>query len=118
YLSLVGVRQVLKTVKNVNALLHHPVQIWGVLPTFFDARAKIAREAVSTLRGHFGERCLPPIRAAIKIKEAPAQGQTIFEYAAGTNAADDYLVVVDRILGIPSARNSETPARTEMVASA
>jgi len=98
YLSLVGVRQVIKTVKNVNALLHHPVQIWGVLPTFYDARAKICREAVTTLKSHFGERCLPPIRAAMKVKEAPAQGQTIFEYAAGTHAADDYQVVVDTIL--------------------
>jgi chromosome partitioning protein len=92
------VRQVIKTVKNVNALLHHPVQIWGVLPTFFDGRAKIAREAVSTLKQHFGDRCLPPIRQAIKVKEAPAQGQTIFEYAAGTSAADDYMAVVDRIV--------------------
>ncbi|MEO7111854.1 MAG: AAA family ATPase, partial [Polyangiaceae bacterium] len=33
FLSLVGVRQVIKTVKNVNQLLHHPVQIFGVLPT-------------------------------------------------------------------------------------
>jgi chromosome partitioning protein len=98
YLSLVGVRQVIKTVKNVNALLHHPVQIWGVLPTFYDSRAKIAREAVSTLTSHFGDRCLAPIRQAIKVKEAPAQGQTIFEYAAGSNAAEDYLVVVDTIL--------------------
>ncbi|WP_438020280.1 ParA family protein [Sorangium sp. So ce315] len=98
YLSLVGVRQVIKTVKNVNTLLHHPVQIWGVLPTFFDGRAKIAREAVSTMTQHFGERCLPPIRQAIKVKEAPAQGQTIFEYAPGTPAADDYLAVVDRII--------------------
>lgn len=98
YLSLVGVRQVIKTVKNVNALLHHPVQIWGVLPTFYDARAKICREAVTTLKSHFGDRCLPPIRAAMKVKEAPAQGQTIFEYASGTNAADDYQVVVDTIL--------------------
>jgi chromosome partitioning protein len=98
YLSLVGVRQVIKTVKSVNSLLHHPVQIWGVLPTFFDARAKICHEAVNTLKSHFGERCLPPIRAAIKVKEAPAQGQTIFEYAAGTTAADDYGVVVDRII--------------------
>nr|WP_240806692.1 ParA family protein [Polyangium spumosum] len=98
YLSLVGVRQVIKTVKNVNALLHHPVQIWGVLPTFFDSRAKICREAVTTLKQHFGERCLPPVRAAIKVKEAPAQGQTIFEYAAGTPAAEDYGVVVDRII--------------------
>ena len=98
YLSLVGVRQVIKTVKNVNSLLHHPVQIWGVLPTFYDARAKICREAVSTLKSHFGDRCLPPVRAAIKVKEAPAQGQTIFEYAAGTTAADDYATVVDMII--------------------
>jgi len=98
YLSLVGVRQVIKTVKNVNALLHHPVSIWGVLPTFYDARAKICREAVTTLKQHFGERCLAPVRAAIKVKEAPAQGQTIFEYAEESNAAEDYAAVVQTIL--------------------
>lgn len=112
YLSLVGVRQVIKTVKNVNALLHHPVQIWGVLPTFYDARAKICREAVTTLKSHFGDRCLPPIRAAMKVKEAPAQGQTIFEYAAGTHAADDYQVVVDTIVASreATAGGKATPA--------
>ena len=46
-------------------------------------RARICREAVGTMQDHFGERCLPPIRAAMKVKEAPAQGQTIFEYARG-----------------------------------
>jgi chromosome partitioning protein len=74
------------------------VQIWGVLPTFYDARAKICREAVATLKQHFGERCLPPVRAAIKVKEAPAQGQTIFEYAEDSNAAEDYAAVVQQIL--------------------
>ncbi len=98
YLSLVGVRQVIKTVKNVNSLLHHPVQIWGVLPTFYDSRAKICREAITTLKSHFGDRCLPPIRAAIKVKEAPAQGQSIFEYAADSNAAEDYASVVETII--------------------
>jgi chromosome partitioning protein len=113
YLSLVGVRQVLKTVKNVNSLLHHPVQIWGVLPTFFDGRAKICNEAVATLKDHFGDKCLPPIRAAIKVKEAPSVGQTIFEYATGSNAAEDYGVIVDRILGIATA----APAHETMHAS-
>jgi len=98
YLSLVGVRQVIKTVKNVNQLLHHPVRIWGVLPTFYDARARICREALATMEQHFGDRCLPPVRAAMKVKEAPAQGQTIFEHAAGTNAAEDYMRVVERVL--------------------
>ncbi|MEZ4314139.1 MAG: AAA family ATPase [Polyangiaceae bacterium] len=109
YLSLVGVRQVLKTVKNVNALLHHPVQIWGVLPTFFDGRAKICNEAVATLKDHFGDKCLPPIRAAIKVKEAPSVGQTIFEYAQGSNAAEDYGVIVDRIV-LEADAEAEPPA--------
>ncbi|MBI5531076.1 MAG: ParA family protein [Deltaproteobacteria bacterium] len=98
FLSLAGVRQVLKTVRNVNQLLHHPVRIWGVLPTFYDARANICRNAVETLQQHFGERCLPPIRQAIKVKEAPSEGKTIFEYAPGSAPADDYRTVVDRIV--------------------
>jgi chromosome partitioning protein len=95
FLSLVGVRQVVKTVKNVNALLHHPVQIHGVLPTFYDARARICRDALDALKDHFGDRVLPPIRSATRLKEAPAQGKTIFEMAPESNAAEDYLRIVD-----------------------
>jgi chromosome partitioning protein len=95
FLSLVGVRQVVKTVKNVNALLHHPVQIHGVLPTFYDARARICRDALDALKNHFGDRVLPPIRSATRLKEAPAQGKTIFEMAPESNAAEDYQRIVD-----------------------
>ncbi len=98
YLSLVGVRQVLRTIKHVNKLLNHPVQLWGILPTFFDSRARICHEALDTLREHFRERCLPPVRSAIKVKEAPAQGKTLFEYAPGSSAASDYLQIVGRLL--------------------
>jgi chromosome partitioning protein len=114
YLSLVGVRQVIRTVKNVNQLLHHPVQIWGVLPTFYDSRARICREALATMRDHFGERCLDPIRAAMKIKEAPSQGQTIFEYAAGSHPADDYMRVVDRVIGEPGERAFDNATSTQL----
>ena len=58
YLSLVGVRQVIKTVKNVNALLHHPVQIYGVSRRSTTRAPSICREAVETLKRHFGDRCL------------------------------------------------------------
>jgi chromosome partitioning protein len=110
FLSLVGVRQVVKTVKNVNSLLRHPVQIYGVLPTFYDARAKICREAVDTLKGHFGDRCLPPIRSATKIKEAPWAGQTIFEYAPDSNASEDYLRIVDQLVTGQVANQASDPA--------
>lgn len=98
FLSLVGVRQVIKTVKNVNSLLHHPVQIHGVLPTFYDARARICRDAWGTLKEHFGDRCFQPIRSATRIKEAPAQGKTIYELAPDSNAARDYQRVVERLI--------------------
>jgi chromosome partitioning protein len=98
YLSLVGVRQVIKTVKNVNKLLRHPLQIWGVLPTFYDARARICTEALGTLKGHFGDRCLEPIRATTKLKEAPAQARSIFEHAPGTHGAEDYATLVAAVV--------------------
>lgn len=98
YLSLVGVRQVIKTVKNVNTLLRHRLQIWGVLPTMYDGRAKICCEALATLKSHFGERCLSPIRATTKLKEAPAQARSIFEHAPGSYGALDYGELVDAVL--------------------
>jgi chromosome partitioning protein len=105
YLSLIGVRQVLRTLKQVNRVLGHPVELWGILPTLFDARARICHEALDTLREHFGERCLEPVRVAIKVKEAPSQGKTLLEYAPSSSATSDYLRVVDRLLEVGARRN-------------
>ncbi len=109
YLSLVGVRQVIKTVKNVNTLLRHRLQIWGVLPTFYDGRAKICNEALETLQNHFGDRCLSPIRATTKLKEAPAQARSIFEHAPGAHGATDYAALVDAVLGDEVERAHRSP---------
>ncbi len=97
YLSLVGVRQVLRTLKSVRDLLDHRVEVLGVLPTFFDQRNKIARESMDALREHFGDKCLPPIRVNTKLREAPSAKQTIFEYAPSSNGAADYRRLVERI---------------------
>jgi chromosome partitioning protein len=79
------------------------VQIHGVLPTFFDARARICRDAVDALREHFGDRVLPPIRQATRLKEAPAQSKTIFEFAPESNSAQDYGRVVDWLVSGPES---------------
>jgi len=112
YLSLVGVRQVLRTVKHVNQLLHHPVRIGAVVPTMYDARAKICQDSLATLREHFGPLCLPPIRATAKVKEAPANAKTIFEWAGDSNAARDYEVVVDALLrGVGASERADGDVR-------
>ena len=98
YLSLIGVKQVLRTIGNVRKLLQHEVHLLGVLPTFFDVRNRISREALFALRKHFENHCYDPIRVNTKLKEAPSAKQTIFEYAASSNGAADYLKLVARVL--------------------
>lgn len=113
YLSLVGVRQVLGTIKNVNKLLDHRVALWGVLPTHFDGRARICQEAYDTLREHFRAQCFDPIRHSSKVKEAPSQGKTLFEYAPGSTAAADYFMLVDRLLNEESRATPRVAPREQ-----
>jgi len=103
YLSIVGVKQVMKTMKNVRELLRHDVRLVGVLPTFYDARQRIARDALATLHQYFAERCLPPIRSNTKLREAPSAKQTIFEYDHECHGAADYRALVDYVLDLEPA---------------
>ena len=104
YLALVGVRQILRTVQHVNDVLLHPVRVMGVLPTLFDARNRISKQAVAALEGHFGDRVLPPIRVNARLKEAPSHRKTIFEYAPESNGAADYEATVDWVTERAPAR--------------
>ncbi|MBX3272505.1 MAG: ParA family protein [Sandaracinaceae bacterium] len=113
YLSLIGVRQVLRTLKSVHALLKHDVRLLGVLPTFFDVRNNIAREALGALTEHFGDRCLSPIRVNTRLREAPSAKKTIFEYAPTSHGALDYTALVDRIVRL---RGDAAPVRETALA--
>jgi chromosome partitioning protein len=98
YLALVGVKQVVRTIKDVERHLHHSVRISAVLPTFYDGRTRLAREVLETLQGHFKQRCLEPIRNNTKLAEAPSHRKTIYEYAPGSHGAADYNRVTDWVL--------------------
>jgi chromosome partitioning protein len=111
YLSLVGVKQVLRTIRNVRELLQHEVELLGVLPTFFDVRNRISREAILTLRQHFESRCYDPIRINTKLREAPSAKQTIFEYAPKSHGAEDYMRLVQRVTAVAATgRRAPKPA--------
>ena len=95
FLSLIGVKQVLKTLQNINEVLLHPITILGILPTFYDQRNNISDESIKTLKGHFHDKVLPPIRVNTKLKEAPRHEKTIFEHAPRSRGARDYARLVD-----------------------
>jgi chromosome partitioning protein len=120
YLSLVGVKQVIKTLRDVYEHLKHPVQILGVIPTMYDARHKIGREVIETLQQKFGDLCFPPVRVNIKLREAPASRQSIFEYANDSSGAEDYRAVVQRVIAVTRPEKKKkapsTPAKGLSVA--
>lgn len=95
YLALVGVKQVLRTLRRVSENTGRPVKIAGVLPTFYDVRSKACVDALGYLRKTFGPKTLPPVRTNTKLAEAPAVKKTIFEYAPDSHGARDYVRVVE-----------------------
>jgi len=98
YLSLMGVRQIVKTVRDINEYLGHPVGIMGVLPTFYDQRNRISDEAVRTLKAYFRELVLEPIRVNTQLKEAPAHQKSIFGHAPDSRGAEDYRRLVNWVM--------------------
>jgi len=116
YLALVGVKQVLRTIKDVERHLGHAVRVSGVLPTFYDGRTRLAREVLETLQGHFKYKCLEPIRHNTRLAEAPSHKKTIFEYAPISHGASDYNRVCDWLLattarvGVDEATLHQAPA--------
>jgi chromosome partitioning protein len=95
YLALIGVKQVLRTLRRVGEQTGKPVRIAGVLPTFFDVRNRVCTEALGYLKKTFGPRTLPPVRVNTKLAESPSHKKTIFEHAPDSHGARDYIRVVE-----------------------
>ena len=106
YLALVGVKQVLRTIKDVERHLGHAVRVSAVLPTFYDGRTRLAREVLETLQGHFKHKCLEPVRSNTKLAEAPSHRKSIFEYAPDSYGAADYNRVVDWVIASSAAQDA------------
>ena len=68
-----------------------------VVPTFMDGRVRKSAEILAQLSGHFGGKLCEPIRYSVRLSEAPAFGQTIFEYAPGDRGAEDYQKLIERV---------------------
>ncbi len=95
YLALVGVKQVLRTLRRIGEKTNRPVKVAGVLPTFYDVRNRGCVESLNHLKKTFGSRALPPVRVNTKLAEAPSRKRTIFEHAPDSNGARDYMRVVE-----------------------
>ncbi|MCB0309900.1 MAG: ParA family protein, partial [Bdellovibrionales bacterium] len=99
YLALHGVRQLLDTIDQVRSVYNQNLVVGGVLICLHDNRKRLARAVADTIRNYFGELVFESVvRSNVSLAEAPANGQTIFEYAPKSSGAEDYSALASEIM--------------------
>ncbi|MBN1178545.1 MAG: ParA family protein [Anaerolineae bacterium] len=98
YMALVGTRQVIRTLRTTGQLPGYNVPIYLIVPTFYRRRQRKDREVMDVLTKYFSDKLADPIRADVRVAEAPSYGKSIFEYAPRCAGAKDYMRLVERVL--------------------
>ncbi|MFP4144343.1 MAG: AAA family ATPase [Phycisphaeraceae bacterium] len=90
YFAMQGSIRQEQTIEMLARRAAHHVR-FKVLPTMYDVRTKLAREILSELKRHFGDKLLPVvINFNAKLKEAASFGQPITEYDAASRGMQDF----------------------------
>lgn len=101
--SLQGIEQLNETVKAVKQYCNKNLQIKGILLTRYNKRTVLSRDMqdiikkTATYLNTFLYETV--IRECISIKEAQVTQNDIFTYAPKSNAAEDYNLFIDELLG-------------------
>jgi len=92
YLPLLGLKLLCKTLDALKEEHNARYKILGYLLTMYDPRERITMEAETLLRQRFGDEVFSkPIRINTKLKAAPAQHKTAFQYEGiDGRGAEDY----------------------------
>jgi len=95
-MSLQGLMEFLKSLSSIQKY-RKEVSLEYVLPTFLDKRVSSPTAILKKLKELYGEQVCSPIRYNSSFADAPAYGQTIYEFAPGSHGTDDYRKLVRKV---------------------
>lgn len=96
-MSLQGLVEFLKSLSSIQRYRNNEVSLKYIVPTFHDKRIKHPAEILNKLKELYGEYICNPIRYNTNFPQAPAFGQTIFEFSPGCSGSKDYRELVRRV---------------------
>lgn len=101
YYALKGLTALVKVIATIRSKLNRNLRVLGLLPTFHDPRTVLGREMLEEMR-EYGENHIfaTIIRNAVKLGEAPLTGRPITEYAAGSDAANNYRELAREVIAL------------------
>ena len=99
YLALVGAREVIIEVLRARRLMAgQAARVALVIPSFYYVRHRKSRDTLAMLQEHFPGMVSDPIRASVRLSEAPSHRQTIFEYDPEGPGSQDYARLAERVV--------------------
>lgn len=94
HFSLRGIELLFDTVRKLKGS-HSSIRM--IVPTMYDPRRKQSIELLAELQRCYGALVGQPIRVNVRLSEAPACQQTIYEYDPRSRGALDYALLVERV---------------------
>lgn len=102
--SLQGIGQLQQTVEAVRQYCNPDLSILGLILTRYNPRSVLSRDLTElmeeTARQLSTRLFRPAVRETVAVREAQARRQNLLSYAPRSTAAQDYLKLVDEILGV------------------
>ena len=99
FFALQGMAKLLSVVELVKKRLNRNLELAGVVPCLYDMRTRLAKEVLAEVNEYFADKAFQTlVRKNIRIAEAPSHGKTIFEYAPGSRAAEDFAALAEEFL--------------------
>lgn len=95
-MSLQGLSEFSKSLSTIQKY-RKEVDISYILPTFLDTKVGSRTEILNRLKELYQDRICTPVRFDPNISEAPAYGQSIYEYSGDSIGAVDYKALVRKV---------------------
>jgi chromosome partitioning protein len=101
YYALLGMRQLLRTLRAVREETGHEIEIAGVVPTMYDARTAIGKEILQGIREHFGDKVFSSaIHFNIKLVESSMVGVPVFVHTPTSRGAQEYMNLAKEVMAL------------------
>lgn len=98
FFALQGLARLMNILQHIESTLKINTEKWVVL-TRFQERRRLAKDVRDKIMSYFPKRVYrTAIREAVALAESPGFGQTIFEYQASSNGAQDYKSLAKDVL--------------------
>lgn len=99
YLALEGLAQLMQTIALVRENLNPRLELFGIVMTMFDPRARLASQVIQEVRAHFPNELFETlIPRNVRVAEAPSFGEPLVKFDIHSRGAEAYEKLTNEFL--------------------